>query len=155
MLTCFMKFCPGLELQHPITNYLCKCHWKRTFNEKHQCSRNFEKPELKCSTKKRPSYLLKPLDTFGKQYCPRPALRVSQLIYKITNMWKFRLKIKNLYLHRKPQRRWTLCYWTLCFNDMRKKNFNMNLPHWILQINTKKKCKCSSYQMSGKYTSPH
>ena len=30
----------------------------------------------------------KPLDTFGKQYCPRPTLRVSQLIYKITNLWK-------------------------------------------------------------------
>ena len=25
---------------------------------------------------------LKPLDPFGKQYCPRPTLRVSQLIYK-------------------------------------------------------------------------
>ena len=34
---------------------------------------------------------LKPVDTFGKQYCPRPTLRVSQLIYKITNLWKFRL----------------------------------------------------------------
>ena len=29
---------------------------------------------------------LKPLDTFGKQYCPRPTLCVSQLIYKITNL---------------------------------------------------------------------
>ena len=34
---------------------------------------------------------LKPLDTFGKQYCTRPTLRISQLIYKITNLWKFRL----------------------------------------------------------------
>ena len=34
---------------------------------------------------------LTPLDTFGKQYCPRPTLRVSQLIHKITNLWKFRL----------------------------------------------------------------
>ena len=34
---------------------------------------------------------LKPSDTFGKQYCPMPTLRVSQLIYKITNLWKFRL----------------------------------------------------------------
>ena len=34
---------------------------------------------------------LKPLYTFGKQYCPSPTLRVSQLIYKITNLWKFRL----------------------------------------------------------------
>ena len=34
---------------------------------------------------------LKPMDTFGKQYCPRPTLRVSQLTYKITNLWKFRL----------------------------------------------------------------
>ena len=34
---------------------------------------------------------LKPLDTFGKQYCPRSTLRVSQLIYKITNLWKLRL----------------------------------------------------------------
>ena len=35
--------------------------------------------------------VLKPLDTFCKQYFPRPTLRVSQLIYKITNLWKFRL----------------------------------------------------------------
>ena len=28
---------------------------------------------------------LKPLDTFGKQYCPKPKRRVSQLLYKITN----------------------------------------------------------------------
>ena len=34
---------------------------------------------------------LKPLYTFGKQYCPSPTLRVSQLIYKITILWKFRL----------------------------------------------------------------
>ena len=34
---------------------------------------------------------LKPLYTFGKQYCPSHTLRVSQLIYKITNLWKFRL----------------------------------------------------------------
>ena len=34
---------------------------------------------------------LKPSDTFGKQYCPRPTLHVSQLIYKITHVWKFRL----------------------------------------------------------------
>jgi hypothetical protein len=34
---------------------------------------------------------LKPLDTFGKQYCPRSTLRVSQLLYKITNLWKCRL----------------------------------------------------------------
>ena len=30
--------------------------------------------------------ILKQLDTFGKQYCPRPTLRVSQLKYKITNL---------------------------------------------------------------------
>ena len=36
--------------------------------------------------------LLKPLDPFGKQYCPRPTLSVSQLcVYKITYLWKFRL----------------------------------------------------------------
>ena len=29
---------------------------------------------------------LKPLNTFGKQYSPSPTLRVSQLIYKITNL---------------------------------------------------------------------
>ena len=29
---------------------------------------------------------LKPLYTFGKQYCPSPTLRVSQLIYKTTNL---------------------------------------------------------------------
>ena len=29
---------------------------------------------------------LKPLDTFGKQFVQRPTLRVSQLIYKITNL---------------------------------------------------------------------
>ena len=34
---------------------------------------------------------LKPLYTFGKQCCPSPTLRVSQLLYKITNLWKFRL----------------------------------------------------------------
>ena len=34
---------------------------------------------------------LKPLDTFGKQYWPRPTLHVSQLVYKITILWKFRL----------------------------------------------------------------
>ena len=34
---------------------------------------------------------LKPLDTFGKHYYPRATLRVSQLLYKITNLWKFRL----------------------------------------------------------------
>ena len=33
---------------------------------------------------------LKPLDTFGKQSCPRPTLHVSQRIYKVTNLWKFR-----------------------------------------------------------------
>ena len=37
------------------------------------------------------TFPLKPLYTFGKQYCPRPTLRVPQLIYKITNLWKFRL----------------------------------------------------------------
>ena len=36
-------------------------------------------------------FCLKPLDTFGKQYCPRPTLRVSQHVYNITNLWKFRL----------------------------------------------------------------
>ena len=36
-------------------------------------------------------YPLKPLYTFRKQYCPSPTLRVSQLIYKITILWKFRL----------------------------------------------------------------
>ena len=35
--------------------------------------------------------LLKPLDTFGKQLCPRSTLRVSQLLYKITNLLKFML----------------------------------------------------------------
>ena len=30
--------------------------------------------------------ILKPLYTFGKQYCPSPTLRVSQLIYKTTNL---------------------------------------------------------------------
>ena len=35
--------------------------------------------------------LLKPLDPFGKQYCPSPTLHVSLLIYKITILWKFRL----------------------------------------------------------------
>ena len=35
------------------------------------------------------------MDTFGKQYCPSPTLRVSQLIYKITNLWKFRLNREN------------------------------------------------------------
>ena len=35
-------------------------------------------------------YILKPLYTFVKQYCPSPTFRVSQLIYKITNLWKFR-----------------------------------------------------------------
>ena len=35
--------------------------------------------------------LFKPLDPFGKQYCPWPTLRVSQLIYKTTNLCKFRL----------------------------------------------------------------
>ena len=34
---------------------------------------------------------LKPLDPFGKHSCPRPTLRVSQLLYQITNLWKFRL----------------------------------------------------------------
>ena len=34
---------------------------------------------------------LKPLDTFGKQYCPMPTLRASQLIYITWNLWKFRL----------------------------------------------------------------
>ena len=34
---------------------------------------------------------LKPLYTFGKQYCPSSILRVSQLIYKIINLWSFRL----------------------------------------------------------------
>ena len=29
---------------------------------------------------------LKPLDTFGKQCCQRPTLRVSQLTYKSTNL---------------------------------------------------------------------
>ena len=34
---------------------------------------------------------LKPLDPFGKQYCPRPTLCLPQLLYQITNLWKFRL----------------------------------------------------------------
>ena len=29
---------------------------------------------------------LKPMDPFGKQYCPRQTLRVSQLIFKKTNL---------------------------------------------------------------------
>ena len=35
--------------------------------------------------------LWEPLYTFGKQYCSSPTLRVSQLIYEITNLWKFTL----------------------------------------------------------------
>ena len=34
---------------------------------------------------------LKPLDPFSKQCCPRPTLCVPQLLYQITNLWKFRL----------------------------------------------------------------
>ena len=34
---------------------------------------------------------LKQPHNIGKQYCPKPTLRVSQLIYKIKNLWKFRL----------------------------------------------------------------
>ena len=34
---------------------------------------------------------LKPLDPFRKQCCPRPTLCVPQLLYQITNLWKFRL----------------------------------------------------------------
>ena len=56
---------------------------------------------------------LKPLDTFSKHQCPRPTLRISQLLYKITNLWKFRLnrssesgenngKTHTLFLHVSP-----------------------------------------------------
>ena len=38
------------------------------------------------------SVLLKPLDTFGKQNCPKAHTScITTYIYKITNQWKFRL----------------------------------------------------------------
>ena len=37
------------------------------------------------------SVILKSLDPFGKQCCPRPTLCVPQLLYQITSLWKFGL----------------------------------------------------------------
>ena len=56
-----------------------------TWNQRFFIAINFRSCYKTCT------FHLKPVDTFGKQCCPRPTLRVSQLIYKITNLWKFRL----------------------------------------------------------------
>ena len=49
-------------------------------------SRSTPYQEAELSSKGGCDTSLKPLYTFGKQYCPSPTLRVSQLIYKTTNL---------------------------------------------------------------------
>ena len=70
---------------------LCRTHYNELQYVINLGKLQVSRPEWNIILPKIFSSCLKPLDTFGKQYCPRPTLCVSQLLYKITNLWKFRL----------------------------------------------------------------